>query len=630
MDIKRSKNILIANPFGIGDVLFSTPLIRAFKERNPDAFIGYLCNRRAEPLLSANPDINEVFVYEKDDMKKLWGESKLSCVKEFLKLLLRIKKRKFDVLIDLSLAHQYSLMSSIVGIRTRIGFNYKNRGRFLTHKINIEGYNSKHIVDYYLSLSKLLGIDPPETGRLRFFVNAVDVNRARCFLNRKGIKEDNLVIGVIPGGGTSWGNKAGYKHWPEEKFAALIDKLSKEFSAQVIIFGDQTEKNKCANISHLSNSSPVSACAKTTLRELAAFLKFCDLAIANDGGPLHIAVSQDIPTVSIFGPVDEKVYGPYPPSENNIVIKNNIECRPCYKKFKVPECNNRICTDEIAVDTVFDAVRTVLKRIPAKRKELDVRAVMKSKTNVSVVVLTKNEEANIADCLDSVWWADEVIVVDDFSADQTREIASKFTDMVFKKKMEVEGTHRNWAYSQAKHRWVLSLDADEMASDGLRDEMSKIMEGSIDVSAFSIPLRNYIGSYWVRYGGWYPAGKVRFFDKYKFKYEESSVHPRVFIDGKCGHLKGDIIHKGYPDFGHFMDSLNRQTTLEAEKWVEDKRKMSFARALRKANDRFFKTYLLKRGYKDGIVGFMVAFFAYLYQIMSYAKYWELKRRGASK
>ena len=91
MDIKRSKNILIANPFGIGDVLFSTPLVRAFKERNPDAFIGYLCNRRAEPLLSANPDINEVFVYEKDDMKKLWGESKLSCVKEFLKLLLRIK-----------------------------------------------------------------------------------------------------------------------------------------------------------------------------------------------------------------------------------------------------------------------------------------------------------------------------------------------------------------------------------------------------------------------------------------------------------------------------------------------------------------------------------------------------------
>ena len=248
-----------------------------------------------------------------------------------------------------------------------------------------------------------------------------------------------------------------------------------------------------------------------------------------------------------------------------------------------------------------------------------------AKLPLSVVVITKNEEKNIDDCLGSVHgWADEIIIVDDESIDKTVELAKKYATKILHRKMDNEGIHRNWAYAQAKNEWVLSLDADELASDELKEEISGILPAT-KFHAFDIPLRNYIGHYWVRHSGWYPANKLRLFMKSRFKYEEVGVHPKVFLNGDTGHLTKDIIHKGYPDFEHFLASLNRQTTLEAKKWIETGRSMSLGQAVWRTMDRFPRSYIGKKGYKDGFIGFMIAFFASLYQIMSYAKYWELKK-----
>ena len=253
-----------------------------------------------------------------------------------------------------------------------------------------------------------------------------------------------------------------------------------------------------------------------------------------------------------------------------------------------------------------------------------------SKVPLSVVVITKNEEANIDMCLGSVYnWADEIIVVDDESRDKTVELVGKYTKKIFYRRMDNEGTHRNWAYAQAKNEWVLSLDADEYVSDELKQEIATTLANT-EFHAFSIPLRNYIGTYWVQHSGWYPAGKLRMFMKSRFKYEEVEVHPRVFLDGETGHLTKDIVHKGYPDFEHFLASLNRQTTLEARKWIHTGRKMSLGQAIWRTIDRFPRSFIGKKGYKDGFIGFMIAFFASLYQIMSYAKYWEMTQQQKTK
>ncbi|MEA3489278.1 MAG: glycosyltransferase family 2 protein [Candidatus Omnitrophota bacterium] len=255
------------------------------------------------------------------------------------------------------------------------------------------------------------------------------------------------------------------------------------------------------------------------------------------------------------------------------------------------------------------------------------------KAPVSVVVITKNEEENISECLESAAWADEIIVVDDESTDATRDIAKGYTDKVFVRKMENEGRHRNWSYAQASNPWVLSLDADERVTEELAGEITELLKNSPGYKAYAIPRRNYIGNYWLRYGGEYPAPQTKLFLKDKFRYEEVEVHPRAFMQGDTGFLKGDIIHYSHKDITDYLRSLNAHTTLEAQKWYLSGRKMSFGHALWRTVDRcFYRRIFRKQAYKDGIYGLTVAVFSGMYQIVSYLKYRELmlKKEGDRK
>jgi len=248
-----------------------------------------------------------------------------------------------------------------------------------------------------------------------------------------------------------------------------------------------------------------------------------------------------------------------------------------------------------------------------------------TKTSLSVVIITKNEERNIEDCLKSVSWAAECIVVDDESTDRTVDIAKRLGAKVFHRKMDNEGKHRNWAYAQATNEWILSLDADERVMDELRDEIIATIPNA-EHPTYTIPRRNYIGDYWVKYGGQYPAAQRRLFKKGYFSYEEVGVHPRAFVKGEHkGHLTKDMIHYSYRDIEHFVRKLNGQTTLEAHKWIQTNRKVTFGRALWRTIDRFFRAYVRKKGYKDGLIGFMFALFGSFYQMASYSKYWEIKK-----
>lgn len=242
---------------------------------------------------------------------------------------------------------------------------------------------------------------------------------------------------------------------------------------------------------------------------------------------------------------------------------------------------------------------------------------------LSVVILTKNEEARITDCLESVKWADEIIIIDDESTDKTLEIVKKYSVKVISRKMDIEGKHRNLGYAQARNEWVLSLDADERVTPELRDEIAKVLASNPKEAGFTIPRRNHIGSYWVKHGGWYPSPQLRLFRKDKFRYEEVQVHPRAFLEGKCGHLHYDMLHYSYRNLEDFWTKLNKQTTWEANKWYSQGKPMTLGRFMWRAYDRFMRAYFGRHGYKDGFIGFVVAYNAGLYQIFSYLKYREI-------
>lgn len=247
-----------------------------------------------------------------------------------------------------------------------------------------------------------------------------------------------------------------------------------------------------------------------------------------------------------------------------------------------------------------------------------------TKAPVTVCIIAKNEEKRLPECLDSIRWADEIVVVDDESSDKTIELAKSYGAKVFQRKMDVEGRHRNYAYAQAKNQWVLSLDADERVTPALAEEIKNTVQNANGHSAFAIPIKTFIGKRWIQGAGYYPAPKVRLFLKDKFKYEDASVHPKMILDGTCGRLKGDVLHYSCQNFGEFLGKLNRETMLEAQKWVRDGRKVTLANSLRKTVDRFLKNYFIKGGWNYGFQGFMMSYFHGLYQLLSYAKYWEMQ------
>jgi len=262
-----------------------------------------------------------------------------------------------------------------------------------------------------------------------------------------------------------------------------------------------------------------------------------------------------------------------------------------------------------------------------------------NKLPLSVIILAKNEEKRIGDSIKSVSeWADEIIVIDDVSSDKTKELSENLGAKVIVKKMEIEGRHRNWAYKQAKNDWVISIDADERLTDDLKNEVRELLGKNPKENAFTIPRRNFIGDYWIKWGGLYPSPQLKLFRKEKFKWEEVEVHPRAFLDGECGHLTKDLIHYTYRNWGDFLGKVNKQTTLEARKWYKlslenpkkARYKMNIPHALWRVMDRFVRTFFLKRGYRDGFIGFMIAYFASLYQIMSFAKYRELEKNEKKK
>ena len=146
---------------------------------------------------------------------------------------------------------------------------------------------------------------------------------------------------------------------------------------------------------------------------------------------------------------------------------------------------------------------------------------------VSVVILAKNEASRIADCLQSVAWADEILVVDDESTDGTVRIAQSLKARVLTRKMDIEGRHRNWAHAQAIHEWILSLDADERVTPELAQEIQTLLSQDAPHGIYAIPRRNYLGTQWLRYGGWYPSAQIKLFKRSVFRWEETTVHPRA-------------------------------------------------------------------------------------------------------
>src|SRR3989338_10305184 len=217
------KRVLVVNPFGIGDALFTMVLVEAIRSRYPECFIGFLCNERTVELVRMDASIDRTFVFNRDRFRKLWNKHPFLFYRKLKAMLRLIGEANFDTFFDLSLGREYSFFGRLVGIRKRIGLDYKGRGLFLTHRIKMDGYETKPVIETQLELLRFLDVSNPKAAVLRPALRIADAdkNRVDTWLKQQGIQENDRILVLAPGGGKSWGENAGYKQWDKDRFAGV-------------------------------------------------------------------------------------------------------------------------------------------------------------------------------------------------------------------------------------------------------------------------------------------------------------------------------------------------------------------------------------------------------------------------
>lgn len=252
--------------------------------------------------------------------------------------------------------------------------------------------------------------------------------------------------------------------------------------------------------------------------------------------------------------------------------------------------------------------------------------------NLSVVIITFNEERNIARCLESVKdIADEMVVVDSFSTDNTRKIAESFGAKVIEHPFEGHIQQKNYAITQATYPHQLSLDADEALTEELRQEIKKVKENWQSDGYRMNRLSNYCGQ-WIRHGGWYPDTKLRLFDSRKGAWGGTNPHD-IFQMGKnsrIGFLKGDFLHFTYYSLKEHLDVSYRYADIMAGEMLKKNKKVGFLKKFASPFIKFLKIYFLKRGFLDGGLGLMIAWTAAYSTFLKYELYSQKRKNQHEK
>ena len=238
---------------------------------------------------------------------------------------------------------------------------------------------------------------------------------------------------------------------------------------------------------------------------------------------------------------------------------------------------------------------------------------------VSVTIITKNEEKNIQRCLESVRWADEIVVVDSFSTDRTVEICRKFTDKIFQENWLGYGLQKNLCASKASNRWVLNVDADEVIPPECVEAIKNLLLGEPKFLLYQFQRKNFFSGRWVRYAGWYPDFISRLYDRNKVLFSDSMVHERLIPDNNPGIINHSILHYSFDSMDDYIERQNRYSTLYAEEKKRQNWKVNWTHLYMRPIWMFFKTYFLRQGFREGFLGLFLALSMAFYTYLKYAK-----------
>ncbi len=246
---------------------------------------------------------------------------------------------------------------------------------------------------------------------------------------------------------------------------------------------------------------------------------------------------------------------------------------------------------------------------------------------LSVTIITRNEAANLTAAIQSVGWADEILVVDCGSSDSTVAIAGSLKARVLHREWRGFAEQKNFAADEASHDWILSLDADERITPLLADEIRGLLASDPALAGYRMPRVSWYLDRWIRTTDWYPNLQLRLYNRRLARWKPRRVHESVQVQGEVGGLRHAIEHRPYRDVTHHLETMNRYTTLAAEEMFEEGRRSGLGPLVTLPAAAFLRNYILRRGFLQGSTGFVISSLNAYYVFLKFVKLWERQRHG---
>jgi lipopolysaccharide heptosyltransferase II len=348
---RRPRSIVVIKPCCLGDLLMTTPLLEVLCRNYPQANITYVAGTWSKVIAEHQPTVNAVI-----DCGSVGIPGRYS-LKEYFKLALVLRRRRFDLAFVLDRSPMLTLLPWLAGIPRRVGPDSLGRGFSLTDRVHVSTspQDLQHQVDIYLSLAAALDLT---IGHPRMHFAPTEEERS-------AVRQDSLMqIAVFPGGGSNPGMALTAKRWPLERYRELVGRLVRELNARVLLIGGPDDANLTRALMDglaVPEGAVIDLAGKTSIGELAAQLAACSLFIGNDSSPMHLAAAVGTPIIAIFGPTSPQEYGPYPLNDpRHIALWRHPTGQPCFFLGKMRTCTDCTCMQSVTLDDVWSAVQRLI------------------------------------------------------------------------------------------------------------------------------------------------------------------------------------------------------------------------------------------------------------------------------
>jgi len=338
--LRSNLSVLIVKPSSMGDIIHTFPVVRAIKMALPAVSITWVVADKYAELVRLSPHVDEIITIRRDDWARWW---RLSTIRGLLEFVGMIRENEFGAIIDLQGLLRSGLVTFIARSRVKVGFGYAREGAALFYNIKTSALSdATHAIDRYMATLKALKITPEKPYGFGLNLQAAESLWADT------VTPDDPYVVINPN--SRWATK----RWPTESFATLAKELYTKYDLRCVITGGREDMERCERVAELAGDGVTNLTGRGGLSHLAAILAKSAGMITNDSGPLHLAVALGVPTVSIFGPTDPAMTGPY--GDGHVTVTHKVDCSPCLKR-KCPYAHE--CMNDLPVARVEQAWRSL-------------------------------------------------------------------------------------------------------------------------------------------------------------------------------------------------------------------------------------------------------------------------------